>query len=66
MTTKRETIVKAEIKETKSGGLQITLFTDELQREDLVIELGKTPRGIFSTVVIVKDEVDHFGEKLQF
>jgi len=63
--TEREAIVKAWIKEKKNGKLEITLITDEFVREDLLIQMGKTPRGIFSEVVVIADSQELFGQHLE-
>jgi hypothetical protein len=61
----REAIVKAWIKEKKNGLLEITLITDQFVREDLLVEEGKAPQGIFSTTVVIADSQELFGQHLK-
>lgn len=56
----REATVKAEISEQKNGLLHIKLIMDSIQKEDLLLEWGKTPSGIFSTVIDIIEEEESF------
>lgn len=58
-------IVKALITEKKSGILEITLLTDQFIRTELALEKGKTPKGIFSTVIKIADSEELFAKHLE-
>lgn len=44
--------LRAEIIENKRGKLDLILYLDEFDREELVVNLGKLPKIIISTITI--------------